>query len=130
MRPLSVVILLAGCCTSCASRAEFTLQATPSSPAPLTLNPFRPTIHLREPGAKPRNVVASGFGHEVPLRFVVRQLLPAPWHVRYDQGVDPNWPVSWEGGRPWDYVLRDAVKPLGLRAYANPSMPFVVVIAR
>lgn len=130
MRPLSIVILLAVCCASHASRAEFTLQATPSSPAPLALNPSPPTIHHPEPGVKPRSVVASGFGHEVPLRFVVRQLLPAPWHVRYDQGVDPNRPVSWEGGRPWDYVLRDAVKPLGLRAYADPSMPYVVVIAR
>ena len=75
-------------------------------------------------------MVASGFGHEVPLRFVVRQLLPTPWHVRYDQGVDPDQPVSWEGGRRWDYILRDAVRPIGLRAYADPATPYVVVIAR
>lgn len=130
MRPLVVITLLVVCCAPCASRAEFTLQATPSSPAPGALNPAPSATRFREPGAKPRSVLVSGFGHDVPLRFVVRQLLPAPWHVRYDQGVDPNWPVSWEGGRPWDYVLRDAVKPLGLRAYADPSVPYVVIIAR
>ena len=76
------------------------------------------------------SVVASGFGHEVPLRFAVRQLLPRNWRVRYGQGVDPDRLVSWEGGRPWDFVLRDAVKPLGLQAYAAPGEAYVVQITR
>ena len=130
MRALSVTMLFALCFASGASRAEFILQATPSSPTSSELSPAPAFIHLHPLETKPRGVVASGFGHEVPLRFVVRQLLPTPWHIKYDAGVDPDQPVSWEGGRRWDYILRDAVKPLGLRAFADPATPYVVVIAR
>lgn len=130
MRPVTVVALLALCSAACESHAEFALQATPSSPASSTLSASPSYIHLHPPEARPRSAMASGFGHEVPLRFAVRQLLPAPWHIRYDVGVDPDQAVSWEGGRRWDYILRDAVKPLGLRAFADPATPNVVVIAR
>ena len=130
MRLLSIVTLLAMGCIPGVGRAEFSLQATPSSPLPR-----RPTVpslasHPQAPPERPRIAVASGFGHEVPLRFAVRQLLPKKWHVRYGQDVDPDGLVSWQGGRPWDDVLRDAVKPLGLRAFVAPGDPYVVQIVQ
>ncbi len=130
MRALSVIVLLAACCASGAARAEFTLQATLSSPAPFALGPPSPAEpEQRRPERLPAPV-AAGFGHGVPLRFAVRQLLPHGWHARYGQGVDPDRPVSWEGGRRWDRVLIDAVRPLGLHAWPVPGKARVVLIAR
>ena len=130
MRLLPIVTLLAMACASGMARAEFSLQATPSSPLPRPGGGPSPASHPQIPSEKTRTAVASGFGHEVPLRFAVRQLLPRNWRVRYGQDVDPDRPVSWEGGRPWDFVLRDAVRPLGLQAYAAPDEPYVVQITR
>ncbi len=130
MRRLSIVTLLAMGCLSSAAEAEFSLQATPSSPFPWPAS--RPSLasHPQASSERTRTVVASGFGHEVPLRFAVRQLLPKNWRIRYGQGVDPDRLVNWEGGRPWDFVLRDAVKPLGLQAAAAPGEAYVVQITR
>lgn len=130
MRLLPIIALLATGCVPGVARAEFSLQATPSSPPPRLASGPPLASHPQEPSDRARTVVASGFGHEVPLRFAVRQLLPRHWRVRYGQGVDADRLVSWEGGRPWDYVLRDAVKPLGLQAYAAPGEANVVQITR
>ena len=130
MRPLPIVVLFAACCASGVARAEFALQATSSSPAPLAVGPTSPA----EPGQRRPDrasaPIASGFGHGVPLRFAVRQLLPKGWHARYGQGVDPDRPVSWEGGRRWDRVLTDAVRPLGLHASPALGEVHTVLIAR
>ena len=125
-----ITMLLALSCASGVAHAEFSLQATPSTPFPQAAGGTSLTNHPRDLSARMRSVVASGFGHVVPLRFAVRQLLPRNWHIRYGQGVDPDRPVSWEGGRRWDYVLRDTVKPLGLRAFVAPGDPYVVHIER
>ncbi len=127
---LMSVILLASCCVCSATRAEFMLQATPSSPIPPSHSTAPLPNSSQERAEQMRGLIASGFGHEVSLRFAVRQLLPKNWRVRYGQGVDPDLLVSWEGGRPWDFVLRDAVKPLGLQAYAAPGGACVVQITR
>ena len=130
MRLFPIIALFATGCLPGVAQAEFSLQATPSSPLPRPASGPPPASH---PQASPKNTgtaVASGFGHDVPLRFAVRQLLPKDWRVRYGQGVDPDQPVTWEGGRPWDYVLRDAVRPLGLQAHAAPGEANVVQITR
>ncbi len=64
---------------------------------------------------KPHFSLAQGFGHDVPLVFAVRQVVPVRVHITYGPGVDEQQHVSWEGGKPWDQVLRSATKPLGLR---------------
>ena len=130
MRLLPIVTLLAIASMPGMVRAEFSLQATPSSPLPQPGGRPSPASHPQAPFERTRTTVASGFGHEVPLRFALRQLLPKNWRVRYGQGVDPDQLVSWEGGRPWDFVLRDAVKPLGLQAHAAPGEAYVVQITR
>jgi len=130
MRLLPIIALLAMGCMPGMAEAKFSLQATPSSPFPRPAS--RPALanHPQAASEKARAVVASGFGHEVPLRFAVRQLLPKNWRVRYGQGVDPDRLVNWEGGRPWDFVLRDAVKPLGLQAAAAPGEACIVQITQ
>ena len=72
--------------------------------------------------ARPHFRLATGFGHEVPLSFAVRQVVPAHIKVAFDNGVDRDVPVSWQGGRPWNEVLRAAVKPLGLHITLSPGI--------
>jgi hypothetical protein len=64
---------------------------------------------------RPRVVLASGFGHDVPLDFAVRQVVPHYWHIQYGSTVDLQIKVSWQGGKPWDQVLHTFLAPLGLR---------------
>lgn len=74
------------------------------------------TTPLPPPGAPvSRFRVARGFGSHVPLAFAVRQIVPPGVRVTYGTDVDPSTLVDWRGGRPWNLVLGDAVKPLGLR---------------
>lgn len=65
--------------------------------------------------AVPLFKLARGFGNAVPMAFAVRQIVPAGVKVRYGAGIDPEVPVSWRGGRPWNQALAEAVRPLHLR---------------
>lgn len=59
--------------------------------------------------------MAYGFGNKIPLAFACRQIVPPAVKVTYGAGVDPATLVTWKGGDTWNHVLRDTVKPLGLR---------------
>lgn len=56
---------------------------------------------------------AVGFGSDLPLALGMRQIVPAQYAYAFDAGVDQGAKISWNGGKPWDMVLNDAVKPLG-----------------
>ena len=81
-------------------------QMPPDGPAP-------PHPPVRAPR------LAAGFGHDVPLEFAVRQLVPATMHVEYDDTVDRQLRVSWQGGKPWEEVLRAVTTPIGLRVVTS-----------
>ncbi len=70
------------------------------------------------PAARPP-LMAVGFGHDVPLEFAVRQLVPATMRVEYGDTVDRQLRVSWQGGKPWDEVLRIVTTPIGLRVMTS-----------
>ena len=74
----------------------------------------------------PRFFVAHGFGQNVPLSFAVRQVVPPRVRVSYGRGVDRQQPVSWTGGKPWDQVLRNAVRPLGLHVVMSHMAVHIV----
>lgn len=59
---------------------------------------------------------ADGFGQDLPLVMAIRQIVPASFGFVFDDGIDLNSRVSWQGGKPWDLVLRDTLTPLGLDA--------------
>jgi hypothetical protein len=59
--------------------------------------------------------MAYGFGNNIPLAFACQQIVPPAVKVTYGPGVNPAIPVTWRGGDTWNHVLRDTVKPLGLR---------------
>jgi hypothetical protein len=88
--------------------AAVTRAPMPLSPPPGSLDsvpPPRPVGHMAP---------AVGFGRDVPLEFVVRQLAPHWLHVSYGDHVDRESRVSWHGGRPWNQVLGGVLTPLGL----------------
>jgi hypothetical protein len=72
--------------------------------APSARQPFRPRV-----------ILANGFGHDIPLDFAVRQVVPHYWHIQYGSTVNQQIRVSWQGGKPWEQVLHTVLAPLGLR---------------
>ena len=64
-----------------------------------------------QPAARPRVIIARGFGADVPLDFAVRQVVPHDMHVEYAKTVDRQLRVSWKGGKPWRAVLNGLVAP-------------------
>ena len=107
-----------------AARADFVLKTAPSRPIAMA-----PLVDPGDPGyareatlpAKHRAHTtvhwkkAYGFGHDVPLAFACRQIVPPGVKVTYGPGANPDMRVSWKGGEAWNRVLRKAIKPLGLR---------------
>ncbi len=73
------------------------------------------------PVYRPAVAMAHGFGHDVPLAFAVRQLVPPRMRVTYGNAVDRQIRVSWDGGKPWDQVLRSVAAPLGLHVVISPT---------
>jgi len=105
----------AAAATSGAVAAPSGISATPLPP-PAT--PRKPINLLPQSYRVP---IAHGFGHEVPLSFAVRQIVPSRLHVAYANQVNPSALVSWKGGQPWNVVLVHAVQPLGYRVWVSSS---------
>ncbi|MDB5491597.1 MAG: hypothetical protein JWO78_1446 [Micavibrio sp.] len=59
---------------------------------------------------------AVGFGSDLPLVLGMRQIIPAQYAYAFDSGVDKGAKISWNGGKPWDIALNEALKPLGYTA--------------
>lgn len=59
---------------------------------------------------------ALGFGSEIPLALALGQIVPADFVPSYASGVNPAVKLSWNGGKPWDQVLNEALAVHGLAA--------------
>ena len=59
-------------------------------------------------------MMVAGFGKELPLALAMEQIVPSGMVPAPAQDVDVSRTVSWEGGKPWQTVLNDAIAPLGL----------------
>lgn len=115
------------------------MQAAPMPRAPQ--NGFQPSQPSMMQATPPTNLyalenapagyssyeVADGFGRDLPLVMAIRQIVPSQFGFVFDDGIDLNSRVSWQGGRPWDLVLQDTLSPLGLAASVRGN---VVSIAR
>ncbi len=60
------------------------------------------------------NVV--GFGADIPLALALGQIVPAEFAYSFASNVNPGLKISWDGGKPWNEVLNDALAPHNLRA--------------
>ena len=104
-----------------AARADFRMQASPSSS---NISAATSASSSSDPGQdsedtpvalRSRFLMAQGFGHQVPLSFAIRQIVPHTTVIRFGPGIDSTAPVTWSGGRPWNRVLAAALRPLRLR---------------
>lgn len=58
--------------------------------------------------------VLEGFGTDLPLALVLRQIVPAQYAFSFGDGVNMAQNISWQGGKPWNDVLQDALAPANL----------------
>ncbi len=111
LQPVQVDFRLDGISPPVAVAVQPLVEAAPSKTAPD--GPAPPYAAVRLP------VLAVGFGHDVPLEFAVRQLVPATMRIEYGDTVDRQLRVSWQGGKAWEEVLRTVTTPIGLRVMTS-----------
>ncbi len=58
--------------------------------------------------------VIEGFGADMPLALALGQIAPARYAYSFGTGVNPGSMISWEGGKPWNEVLDNALTPLNI----------------
>lgn len=87
-------------------------ETVPLTAAPPVMMPAMPAT----PAGYGMYEVAEGFGRDLPLVMAIRQIVPASYGFVFDDGIDLQARVSWQGGRPWDVVLQDTLTPLNLAA--------------
>jgi hypothetical protein len=57
-----------------------------------------------------------GFGSGIPLVLALREIVPPQYAYSFAPSVDAGARITWNGGKPWDVALSDALKPIGLGA--------------
>ncbi len=92
----------------------------PVAPVPVKADTSTMLASL-EPGAK-----IDGFGKNLPLVVVLKQLLPKDHVFAFEQGIDPGVRVSWKGGKGWRRVLADTLQPAGLAAHEENNLVSVI----
>src|SRR5271166_1705447 len=113
MRLTGLILATVGFVTP--ATAEFVMVSPPATPAAPSTAPMRPKPHPKIRPAAPDPALV-GFGDRVPLRFAVRQIVPARFQVAFGETVDRDASVDWKGGKAWRPTLSDALRPLGLTA--------------
>lgn len=58
--------------------------------------------------------ILSGFGKDLPLPVALQQILPAGTQYSFSREVNPGQLVSWQGGKVWSDVLKDALAAVNL----------------
>lgn len=100
--------------------ADHTAPALEEAPAP------EPEVIAWKGGAFD---VVEGFGSDMPLALALRQVVPAEYAFSFGRGVNPGHLVSWEGGKPWNLVLGDMLRPLNIKALIEGNVVKVVSTA-
>ena len=75
-------------------------------------------------------LTARGFGSKVPLAFAVRQIVPATINVSFAPGADQDALVDWQGGKRWNIVLTEAIRPLGLELKRHQAAAVIAPAAK
>lgn len=86
---------------------------------------------LRGPAYPPGHYPeAVGFGKDLPLALALSQVIPPQFTHSYASGVEPGVTVSWQGGKPWNQVLDEMLKPKGLMAIVSGNRVSIQLRAR
>lgn len=64
---------------------------------------------------KSEYAVIQGFGTEMPLALALTQIVPAEFAYSFGENINAGTPISWQGGKPWDVVLQEALAPLDIK---------------
>jgi hypothetical protein len=51
--------------------------------------------------------IVDGFGSSMPLAVALRQIVPSDYGFVFNDAIDLGMRIDWQGGRPWDLVLKD-----------------------
>ena len=127
--PLLVIAPLIVCAPA---QAEFLLVSSPdpgsNDAAAPAIRPHKPQIHVLR---APQDPALQGFGHQIPLTFAVRQIVPAHFQVAFADAVQKDAAVDWKGGDSWRATLARAVRPLGLViTVSGPKVTIAAASAR
>lgn len=104
--------------------------AAEPAPTGLSINPYpleggqaTPPVEANTAASEPEQInwqggyeVLEGFGSDMPLALALQQVVPPQYAFSFGKGVNAGHLVSWEGGKPWDQVLNDMIRPLNLEA--------------
>ena len=72
---------------------------------------------------------AVGFGRDLPLDLALSQIIPSDYTHNLSKDVDESISVSWEGGKSWDQVLDDMLKPKNLMAVIRDKRVIIQPLA-
>ena len=115
MRAPLLLLVLAPLIVCAPAQAEFLLLP---SPDPVSTDAAAPAIRTHKPRTHvlraPQDLPLRGFGHQIPLTFAVRQIVPTYFQVAFADAVQKDAAVDWKGGHSWRETLAKAVRPLGL----------------
>jgi hypothetical protein len=67
----------------------------------------------------PANLIAVGFGNDLPLNAGLKQIIPSYYTYKLDPTISVSQSMSWTGGDQWQVVLRNALNPIGLDYEVN-----------
>lgn len=70
--------------------------------------------------------IVKGFGKDLPLVLVLKQIVPKDHVFAFESGVDPSTRVSWKGGKGWRAVLSDTLSPVGLAAHEESKLVSII----
>jgi hypothetical protein len=103
------------------------VMAPATAPADASVSPITGATLAPETMPVASVGTVQGFGKQVPLVVALRQLMPQGYTFVRGEGVDLSQSVDWQGGKVWNEVLADAIRPHGLSATLSGD---TVVLAR
>lgn len=81
--------------------------ATPPAAMPAATPPPAESASYKE---------VKGFGKDIPLAMAMNQIVPSDYAYSFAPEINPGTSINWQGDRPWNVVLNDALAPAGLVA--------------
>ena len=72
---------------------------------------------------------AVGFGRDLPLALALSQVIPSNYTHGFSEGIKTGTTVSWEGGKAWNVVLNDMLRPRNLTAVIQGNQVIIQPMA-
>ena len=95
--------------------ASESINWTPATPPPATMPVSTPpveNVNYKE---------VKGFGKDIPLAMAMNQIVPSDYAYSFAPEINPGTSVNWQGDRPWNVVLNEALEPAGLIAVISDN---------